>query len=124
MLSPSQLSTHMPHSHILICAHAHAHVHDNTYAIAGMLLKAKGQILQIGATLHVLFHWETPHSIPNNISADALKAAINFVDLSIRHPAHLADRGDVEKAIQSTHESLTLGKHFKLITHMFFTELM
>lgn len=50
--------------------HAYAHsgdahcAHDNTYAIAGMLSKAKGQILRIGATLHVLFHWETPHSIP------------------------------------------------------------
>lgn len=78
-----------------------------------MLSKAKGQILRIGATLHVLFHWETPHSIPSNISVDALKGAINFVDLSVQHAAYLAGRGDVEKAIRSTHESLALGKHFK-----------
>ena len=81
-----------------------------------MLLKAKGQILRIRATLHVLLHWETPHSISSNISVDALKAAINFVHLSIQHAAYLAGRGDVEKAIQSTHKSLILSKHFKFIS--------
>ena len=87
MPSLSQLSTYMPwpsHSYIL---------HDNSYAHAGMLSKAK---VWIGATIHVLFHWQMPHSIP--ISADVLKTTINFVDLSTQHATYLASSGDVEKS--------------------------
>ena len=72
-----------------------------------MLSKAKGQILRIAATMHVLFHWETPHDISSNISIDALKAAINFVDISIQHAAYLAGR-DVHEAVESIHQ-MVLG---------------
>ena len=51
----------------------------------GMLSKSKGQILRIAATLHVLFHINTPLAIPNVIGRDAVKAAINLVDVYM-HP--------------------------------------
>ena len=78
------------------------------------LSKAK---VWIGATVHALFHWQC-HTIP--IRADALKTAIKFVDPSTQHATYLAGSGDVGKVIQSAHESLTLGKPFKLISCVYF----
>ena len=66
----------------------------------GLLSKSKGQIIQIAATLHVLFNIETPLAIPTVISDAAIKAAINLVDVCIQHAAFLAGRGDVEETIQ------------------------
>ena len=51
----------------------------------GMLSKAKGQILQIASVLHVLFHIDTPLEISNVIDAEAIKAAINMVDVCMQH---------------------------------------
>lgn len=65
-----------------------------------MLSKSKGQILCIAATLHVLFHINTPLEIPAIIGVDALKAAVNIVDVCIQHAAFLAGRGDIEETIQ------------------------
>lgn len=48
---------------------------------AGMLSKSKGQILRVAATLHVLFHIDTPLAIPPVIGENAVKAAIDFVDV-------------------------------------------
>lgn len=56
----------------------------------GMLSKSKGQILRVSAVLHVLFHIDTPHNIPETISEDAVKAADNFVDLCLQQAAYLA----------------------------------
>ena len=72
---------------------------------AGMLSKSKGQILRISAILHVLFHMNTPLTIPEAISVDAVKAAIDLVDVCIQHAAFLAGRGDVQESI----EMLTTG---------------
>lgn len=90
------------------------------FTCLGMLSKAKGQILRIAATLHVLFHWETPHNIPSDISIDALKAAINFVDLSTQHVAFLAGRGDIGEAVHAIHE-MVLGKHYMHVYNILFS---
>ena len=66
---------------------------------AGMLSKAKGQILRVAATLHVLFHIDTPLAIPSIIDDKAVKAAIDLVDVCIQQAAFLAGRGDVQEAI-------------------------
>ena len=55
-----------------------------------MLSKSRGQILRMGATMHVLFHWETRGEIPLTISKEALKAAQKFVELCTQHAAFLA----------------------------------
>ena len=67
---------------------------------AGMLSKSKGQTLRVAATLHVLFHMETPLDVPDVISTAAIEAAQNIMDVCIQHAAFLAGRGDVEDTIQ------------------------
>jgi len=63
--------------------------------LVGMLSKSKGQILRVAATLHVLFHLDSPLTIPSEIGNDAMQAAIDLVDLCIQHAAYLAGRGKV-----------------------------
>lgn len=65
-----------------------------------MLSKSKGQILRVAATLHVLFHVNEPQVIPDEISRDAIEAAINLVEVCIQHAAYLAGRGDVHSMIE------------------------
>lgn len=65
-----------------------------------MLSKSRGQILRVAATMHVLFHLDTPLSIPSTISDEALKAAQEFVEMSNQHAAFLAGRGHITEAIE------------------------
>lgn len=65
-----------------------------------MLSKSKGQILRVSACLHVLFHVETPLDIPGTISVDAIKAAIDLVNVCIQHAAFLAGRGEIGDMIE------------------------
>ena len=58
-----------------------------------MLSKSRGQILRVAAVMHALFHLETPLAIPNIISEDAIKAAVNFVELCNQHADFLSGRG-------------------------------
>ena len=74
------------------------------YMYTGMLSKSRGQILRVAATLHVLFHLDTPLSIPATISDEALKAAQEFVETSNQHVACLAGRGDITEAIEMFQE--------------------
>lgn len=71
----------------------------------GMLWKSKGQILRIAAAMHVLFHWKKPLDILKEISSEALKASITFVDVCVQHAAFLAGRGDVQEAIDNMHQT-------------------
>lgn len=71
------------------------------FIFTGMLSKSKGQILRVAATMHALFHWETPGAIPETISDEALKAAVCFVELCVQHAAFLAGRGNVAEEIDS-----------------------
>jgi len=64
-----------------------------------MLSKSKGQILRVSAVLHVLFHINTPMAIPDVIGVDAVKAAIDLVDVCIQHAAFLAGRGNLQQTI-------------------------
>ena len=66
-----------------------------------MLSKSKGQILRVAATLHVLFHRDTPLNVPENISEEAVKVAVSFDDLCLQHIAYMAGRGDNSEAIQA-----------------------
>ena len=65
-----------------------------------MLSKSKGQMLRLAATLHVLFHMDTPQTIPQEISSEALTSARNFVDVCNQHVAYLAGRGVISEAIE------------------------
>lgn len=72
--------------------------------MVGMLSKSRGQVLCIAATLHVLFHVETPLEIPPEISNQALVAAINFVETCNQHVAFLSGRGIIDDYIVSLKE--------------------
>ena len=75
--------------------------------ISGMLSKSRGQVLRVAATLHVLFHLETPLEIPPEISNEALVAAVNFVEMCNQHVAFLSGRGDIDEYIVSLKEMQT-----------------
>ena len=64
----------------------------------------KGQILRV-ATFHFLFHRDTPLNVPENISEEAVKAAVRFVDLCLQHVAYMAGRGGINEAIQALESS-------------------
>ena len=69
-----------------------------------MLSKSRGQVLRVAATLHVLFHLDTPLSIPDNISEAALRAAVNFVEVCVQHAAYIAGRGNISESIEALEE--------------------
>ena len=59
------------------------------FTYVGMLSKSKGQIVRVAATMHVLFNWETPHSTLFVISDEAMKVAIDFVEICNHHVNYL-----------------------------------
>jgi len=73
-----------------------------TYCIhyAGMMSKSKGQILRVAAALHVLFHLGNLISVSNDITDDAITAAINFLGLCCQQTAYMAGREDIKEEIQ------------------------
>ena len=66
-------------------------------------------MLRVAAILNALFHLETPLCVPEVISDEAVKAAINFVDVTIQHAAYLAGRGDVDDAVQSLQKGICIN---------------
>ena len=66
-----------------------------------MLSKSKGQVLRVAVALDVLFHCDTPLNVPDHVSGEAVRAAVNFVDLCLQHAAYFAGRGDISEAIQA-----------------------
>ena len=69
-----------------------------------MLGKFRGQILRIGAALHVLFEVfpsdEEAQPSDNNTEA-AIVAAINFTDLCLQQTAFMAGRGNIVEDIEN-----------------------
>ena len=65
-----------------------------------MLSKSKGQILRTAAVMHLLFHTNTPTSIPTEITEAAMRATDCFVEYCLQHAAYLGDRGDLNEAIE------------------------
>ena len=95
-------------------------IHDVTSCI-GMLSKSRGQILRVAATMHVLFHLDTPLTIPPTISEAALKAAQSFVELCNEHAAFLGGRGDIGEAIESIQQlrkGITVNTYFMWASNM------
>ena len=74
-----------------------------------MLSKSKGQVLRIAAVIHVLFHMDTPRSIPMEISEDAVQAADFFVDYCLQHAAYLGGRGDFQSAVEEFQQGAVIS---------------
>ena len=64
-----------------------------------MLSKSKGIIMRLSAAFHILFHIEAHDKISKEICANAIEAAINYVDMCCQHAAYIAGRGNVAEAI-------------------------
>ena len=65
-----------------------------------MLSKAKGQVLRLSALMHLLFSLtndDEKDDIQLVICDEAVKAAINFVNVCIQQAAFIAGRGDIEE---------------------------
>ena len=80
-----------------------------------MLGKAKGQILRIAACLQMFFS-DTCTSddeeriipattLPTTLTEDALKAAINFVEVCCQHTAYITGRQTIENKIKKYKQS-------------------
>ena len=80
--------------------------HESYSKLIGMLSKSKGQVLRVAAVMHVLFHMDTPTTIPKEISEAAVKAADCFVDLCLQHAAYLGGRGDFQEAVDEIQQGL------------------
>ena len=69
-----------------------------------MLSKSKGQTLRVAAVMHVLFQIhkteEAELIMEDEISEDALQAAIDFVQTSIQHAAYIAGRSTISKEVE------------------------
>ena len=87
------------------------------FDLSGMLSKSKGQILRIAITMHVLFNWENPQDIPDEISLSSLKAA---VDVCMQHAAYLGGRRDIQEEVEYLHQ-IQLGNGMHLNTTPMFT---
>ena len=59
-----------------------------------------GQILRVSVALHILFRVELEDPLPDTISRDAIKAAINFVEVCCQHTAYISGRGEIENELE------------------------
>lgn len=62
----------------------------------GMLSKCTGQILRAATCFHILFGTGTT----NEVSYQAIEAAMNFVEVCCQQTAFIAGRGQIEKEIE------------------------
>lgn len=72
------------------------------FILTGMASKAKGQVLRLSALMHLLFNGGpvvNGEDIELIIGEDAVKAAIDFVNVCIQQAAYIAGRGDIEEEI-------------------------
>ena len=96
--------------------------------IIGTLSKSLGQILRVSAAMHILFHLDPEEidedslpqeiledeneiadgkTLPQEISDQAIEAAIDFVDVCGQHTAYITGRGDITIEV----EHFNAGKH-------------
>ncbi len=49
--------------------------------------------------MHIVFHLETPRTIPTQLSAGAIEAAKDFVDMCCQHVVYISGKGDIPDVI-------------------------
>ena len=64
-----------------------------------MLSKSRSHVLRLSAVLHVLFNHSNDGHIPEIVSEEAIRAAINFVQLSCEQTAIISGRGGIRDMI-------------------------
>ena len=61
-----------------------------------MLSKSRGQVLRIAAIQHVLFTLDSDELCGNTVTDAAIKAAINFVQVTCQQAAYIGGQGKIE----------------------------
>lgn len=74
----------------------------------GMLSRSRGQVLRVAAVMHVLFHVDTPTSIPDELTESAVRAADCFVEICLQHASYIGGRGDLQEAIDEIDQGILL----------------
>ena len=64
-----------------------------------MLSKSRGQVLRLAAFFNILFTLGNGHPT-DDVSDEAVKAAINFVKVTCQQTSYIAGRGVLEDEIQ------------------------
>lgn len=77
-----------------------------------MLSKSRGHVLRLAAVLHMLFSIESPdENLDEEISEEAIKAAVNIVQVACQQTAFIAGKGTLTEEMEKYKTGKSLLKH-------------
>ena len=65
-----------------------------------MLSKSRGHVLRLAVAFHVLFHLGKDNPVSVEVSEEAVKAAVDFVNISCQQTAFIAGRGPLQEEFE------------------------
>lgn len=77
--------------------------------VTGILSKQKGQALRVSAIMNALFSLDDKYPLKASINEDAVKAAINFVQVCGDHASILSGRRSLADVVATVDTSEVLG---------------
>lgn len=81
-----------------------------------MLSKSRGHVLLLAAVLHMLFSIESPdEDLDKEISEEAIKAAVNIVQVACQQTAFIAGKGTLTEEMEKYKTGKSLFKHSCMI---------
>ena len=84
-----------------------------------MLSKSCGQVLRVAAVLHMLFSIDNDnYEVKEEVSQDAIKAAINLIKTICQQTAFVAGRGVLQEVANPTLKGLFTYKSSFTSTHI------
>lgn len=75
-----------------------------------MLSKSRGHVLRVATVFHLLFHVDKEEPLSNEVSEEAIKASVNFIQTSCQQVAYIAGRGTIEEEFQKFQSGGTADK--------------
>lgn len=67
---------------------------------SGMLSKSRGQVLRLATVLHMLFSLDKTEDLSEEVSEEAIKAAVNFVKLACQQTAFIAGKKTLPEELE------------------------
>ena len=81
-----------------------------------MLSKSRGHVLRLAAVLHMLFSIESPdEDLDEEISEEAIKAAVNIVQVACQQTAFIAGKGTLTEEMEKYKTGKSLFKQSCMI---------
>ena len=75
-----------------------------------MLSKSRGQVLKLATVLHMLFAIDDPEEdLSQQLSENAVRAAINFVKLACQQTAYIAGKGELKDELEKFKTGTQVG---------------